>query len=76
MAAAELLEATAGGEDRAGELAFELARRVLDELGGSLASSVLEGGPLTIVRAVRLADLVLRLKASATAEKASTGREP
>jgi hypothetical protein len=76
MAAAETLEATARGEDRAGELAFELARRVLDELGGTLAASVLEGGPLTIVRAVRLAELVLRLKASAAPEKASTGSEP
>jgi hypothetical protein len=76
MAAAELLEATARGEDRAGVLAFDLARRVLDELGGALASSVLEGGPLTIVRAVRLAELVLRLSPSAATQKSRTGSEP
>ena len=76
MAAAELLDATACGEDRAGELEFELARRVLDELGGALGSSVLEGGLLTIVRVVRLAELVLRLMPSVATEKAGNGSEP
>lgn len=52
------LRAVAAGDDGSLELATALADAVLDANGAKLAQSVLEGGPLTIARAIRLAELV------------------
>ena len=40
-------------------LATALADAVLEASGAKLAQSVLDGGPLTVTRAIRLAELVL-----------------
>lgn len=53
------VRAVAEGDDGALELATALADAVLDASGAKLAQSVLEGGPLTITRAIRLAEFVL-----------------
>ena len=57
--AEEFLRAVATGEDEAATLATALAEAVLDASGAKLALGVLNGGPLTITRAIRLAELVL-----------------
>jgi hypothetical protein len=54
-----LLRAVAVGDDGAVALAIALADAVLDASGVKVAQSVLEGGPLTLTRAIRLAELVL-----------------
>jgi len=51
--------ALAAGDDGAVSLAMALADSVLDASGVKVAQSVLEGGPLTLTRAIRLAELVL-----------------
>jgi hypothetical protein len=53
------LRAVAVGDDGAVSLATALADAVLEASGAKLAQSVLDGGPLTITRAIRLAELVL-----------------
>jgi len=53
------LRAVASGDDGAVSLAIALADAVLDASGAKLAQSVLDGGPLTVTRAIRLAELVL-----------------
>jgi hypothetical protein len=53
------LRAVAVGDDGAVALAIALADAVLDASGVKVAQSVLEGGPLTLTRAIRLAELVL-----------------
>jgi hypothetical protein len=55
----DFLAAVSAGEDRAAELAIALANAVLDASGAKLAQGVLEGGPLSITRAIRLAEVVL-----------------
>jgi hypothetical protein len=57
------LEAVSAAEDRAVELAAGLGDVVLDASGARLALAVLEGGPLTITRAVRLARRVMLAQA-------------
>jgi hypothetical protein len=57
--AEKFLRAVATGEDEAVTLATALAEAFLDASGAKLAQSVLDGGPLTITRAIRLAELVL-----------------
>lgn len=54
-----LLLAVAAGDDGAVALACALADAVLEASGAKLAQSVLDGGPLAITRAIRLAELVL-----------------
>ncbi len=69
--ATALLRATAEGDgERAAELAAELARAVLDAPATVLARQILEGGPLAITRALRLADAVLATESVATSPKA------
>jgi hypothetical protein len=53
------LRAVATGDDRAVPLATALADAVLHATGAKLALSVRDGGPLTVTRAIRLAELVL-----------------
>jgi hypothetical protein len=55
----EFLRAVGAGDDRAAELAADLANAVLEASGARLALSVLEGGALTVTRAIRLAEKVL-----------------
>ncbi len=57
--AESFLRAVAAGDDGAVALALALADSVLDASGVKLAQSVLEGGPLALTRAIRLAELVL-----------------
>ena len=57
--------AVAAGDDGALKLATALAEAVLEGTGAKLAQSVLDGGPLTITRAIRLAELVLTLRGAA-----------
>ena len=59
------LRAVAAGHDEAVPLATALANSVLDARGVKVAQSVLEGGPLTLTRAIRLAELVLTGRAPA-----------
>ena len=68
-AAVTFLEAVRAGDDAAVELAVRLADQVLDASAGRLALSVLEGGPLSITRAVRLAEHVLAAEAPTGASK-------
>jgi hypothetical protein len=60
-----LVRAVAAGDDVAVELANALADAVLEGTGAKLALSVLDGGPLTITRAIRLAEQVLTLRCAA-----------
>lgn len=53
------LRAVAAGDDTAVPLATALADAVLEATGAKLAQSVLDAGPLTVTRAIRLAELVL-----------------
>lgn len=53
------LRAVATGDDGAVPLAIAVADSVLAASGVKLAQSVLEGGPLTLTRAIRLAELIL-----------------
>lgn len=74
--AVALLQAARAGEDRSLELANALAAEVLAHPAVALAFEVLAGGPLTIARAIRLAELVLaghreQCPASSNAEGAS-----
>jgi len=69
--ALEFLTAVRAGDDRAVELAECLARVVLDASPARLALSVLEGGPLSVTRAIRLAEHVLSLPTLAAREGAS-----
>jgi hypothetical protein len=57
--ASDLLTAVRDGDDRAAEVAKDLAYAVLAAGTSRLARSVLEGGPLTITRAIRLAEEAL-----------------
>jgi hypothetical protein len=57
--AVEFLAAVRAGDDAAADLALRLAERVIDASAARLALSVLEGGPLSITRAIRLAEHVL-----------------
>jgi len=57
--ATAFLRAVAAGDDGAVPLAVALADSVLDASGVKVAQSVLEGGPLALTRAIRLAELVL-----------------
>ncbi|MFZ5894787.1 MAG: hypothetical protein ACOY0T_27235 [Myxococcota bacterium] len=59
------MRAVAAGEDGAVALATALAEAVLEGTGAKLALSVLDGGPLTITRAIRLAELVLAVRGTA-----------
>jgi hypothetical protein len=61
--AIEFLTAVRSGDDRAVGLASRLAEVVLDASSGRLALTVLEGGALTITRAIRLAEHVLSVSA-------------
>ena len=54
-----LLRAVRAGDDCAVRLAAELAELVLTVSGARLALEVLERGPFTITRAIRLAEHVL-----------------
>jgi hypothetical protein len=63
--AAEFLRAVAAGDDAAVELATAFADAVLEASGAKLAQSVLDGGPLTITRAIRLAELVVTWRSTA-----------
>lgn len=65
--AEEFLRAVATGDDEAVTLATALAEAVLDASGAKLAQSVLDGGPMSIPRAIRLAEVVLTWR-SATAK--------
>jgi len=67
--AVAFLEAVRSGDDAAVELAARLAEQVLDASAARLALSVLEGGPLSITRAVRLAEHVLAGDAPTVASK-------
>jgi hypothetical protein len=58
--AVAFLRAVSAGDDRAVDLAAKLADCLLDESGTRLALSVLEGGPLSLTRAIRLAERVLQ----------------
>jgi hypothetical protein len=60
--AAAFVRAVAVGDDGAVALATALADAILEATGAKLALSVLDGGPLTITRAIRLAELVLALR--------------
>jgi hypothetical protein len=62
--ALEFLTAVRAGDDRAVDLAVRLADLVLDMSGARLALEVLEGGSLSITRAIRLAERVLETTAS------------
>src|SRR5579884_609182 len=57
--AVAFLNAVRAGDDVAVDLVSRLAEAVLDETGARLATTVLEGGPLSIMRAIRLAEHVL-----------------
>jgi hypothetical protein len=74
-AAVEFLTAVRAGEDRAVDLAERLANAVLDASGARLALEVLQGGPLTVTRAIRLAEQLLaggeRLTTGVTRKSAS-----
>ena len=59
------LRAVASDDDRAVSLAVALADAVLDATGAKLAQSVLDGGPMTVTRAIRLAELVLTRRGAA-----------
>jgi hypothetical protein len=61
--AIEFLTAVRSGDDRAVGLASRLAEVVLDASSARLALTVLEGGALTITRAIRLAEHVLSVSA-------------
>jgi hypothetical protein len=65
------LTAVGAGDDRAAQLAMALADAVLDASGARLAVSVLEGGPLIITRAIRLAEDVLSRRGNAAKAGAS-----
>jgi hypothetical protein len=69
----EFLAAVRGGDDRAVDLAARLAEGVLEASAARLALSVLEGGPLSITRAIRLAEHVLA--AVTSPEAAEPARE-
>ena len=58
-AAVAFLSAARAGEDRAVDLAVPLAQLVLGAEPVQLAQGVLEGGPLVVTRAVRLAEHIL-----------------
>jgi hypothetical protein len=59
------LRAVSAGDDRATDLAAALAQAVVDASGVTLALGVLEGGPLALTRAIRLAEQVLSRHAKA-----------
>jgi hypothetical protein len=59
------------GDDRAVDLAARLAELVLNASGAQLALAVLEGGPLIVTRAIRLAEHVLSSRTRAAREDAS-----
>ncbi len=73
MLAVAFLEAVSAGDDRAVELAASLAEHTLEESGARLALSVLDGGPLSITRAIRLAEHVLKGFAGADAKGIASG---
>jgi hypothetical protein len=56
---------SSAGDDEAVPLAIELAHAVLDASEAKIAQSVLDGGPLTLTRAIRLAELVLTGRSAA-----------
>jgi hypothetical protein len=63
--AVEFLEAVSVGDDGAVALAARLAEQLLDHTSARLALAVLEGGPLAITRAIRLAEHVVKVLAPA-----------
>jgi hypothetical protein len=67
----EFLAAVTAGDDGAAALATSLANAVLERSGARLALSVLDGGALTITRAIRLAEYVLSQKGNAARAGAS-----
>jgi hypothetical protein len=71
--AVEFLRAVGAGDDRAVDLAARLAESLLEETGARLALSVLEGGPLAITRAIRLAEHVLRFVSATGVQPAASG---
>jgi hypothetical protein len=58
------LRAVAAGDDASVPLAIALADAVLEATGAKLAQAVLDAGPLTVTRAIRLAEVVLTAHAA------------
>jgi len=71
--AVEFLLAVRAGDDVALELATRLAETLLEASGARLALQVLEGGALSVTRAIRLAEHVLAAVAADEGVEATAG---